>query len=519
MGIYFEATTLIKDVTRQFWRWIFYTTLAASLALLGGCGGGGGGSGGAEETTTSIDPQLTGWSLGTPITVLDINTLPNVNSNTVITPNLLLSDPQFYHVETENKGTVDYYGEKDDAGHHLAIKLICMKTTRGQEINLLFDSQNHLVNLGVANQRVIQFDWNTKLISEVKGNINCSDAVNALVAKANVQKSNPYSDPLRTLSLGTKSTSENASLKILASQIPSADSTTTQIPLTPDPSQATTASTTTQMPFVPAPNQAATECDISTKYTKDGIKEMVDSLLTIGLSIADVVAFVNAEAVPVEAATGPAAGPIIVGTEVGAVMGGFLFGIVKVSINGLARMEANSTPEPALTWLQGVNLLVDEIDGVMGLKALGKATKSKAELEKLYKTTTATSSTNLLDIPLIQKLMKDACEKTYKPCDANISTSGGVGSYGPYIMHLGKGSGLLGLSYEFFDVPDQLTISGAVRYSTGCVNGAQSVQLPFDTSAGNFFSGRQSSAVVEVKVSGDCTSQGSTGWNFKVFCP
>jgi hypothetical protein len=89
---------------------------------------------------------------------------PTFDQNMVISPNLLLDNPLFYHVQSSNGATVDYYGNKDRAGQHIALRLACIKTTIGQEIAMHFGEQNRPIALSFGNNKIVQFDQNSKTI-------------------------------------------------------------------------------------------------------------------------------------------------------------------------------------------------------------------------------------------------------------------------------------------------------------------------------------------------------------------
>jgi len=106
--------------------------------------------------------------------------------------------------------------------------------------------------------------------------------------------------------------------------------------------------------------------------------------------------------------------------------------------------------------------------------------------------------------------LSQQCKDKTKSCNADIPYSGGVGQQN-YYFRMGKSYGNTGLSYDFYSVPDRIVIryEGQTLYDTGCRSQGQSVSFSFSGSSED----------IEVIVTGDCSNNGSTQWDFNMSCP
>jgi len=371
----------------------------------------------------------------------------------------------FYHVETTNGGTIDYYGEKDEDGNHLIVRLVCIKSAGGQETNTTFDKLSRPINVSIGNQTIIQLDWDAKKITEANGNISCNEAINSLTNLLSTQMVDFSNEILKSL--------PSKRDKVL-----------------------TTQQTSEQM--------GKEQCQLAYEQSKAGMKEMAQSIYNVFFSTV----------------TGAFEGAKKEGTG-GAVIGGIgalIIAVLKETLAGTLRAIGRESMGEV------VNEVVDTAEKINDYHNADPSVKARVDANNKQKATNLADRffKDFLDSALFDKLVMQPwfkhCKETYMPCNANISATGGVGTR-YYKFNLGKGAGTIGLSYEFFEVPDQISIRGAVKYSTGCVSNGQNVPLSFDTSKGNFYSGRQANATIQIDVVGDCTRKGSTKWQFTLTCP
>jgi len=129
------------------------------LSLLSGC---------SDDNDENAD-----WSGSDSVTSLDTSQLPNIDEDTVVYPNTSITDSLLYTLQTSNGGTIQYFGEKDEDGTHLSVREVCIETASGQHMTILSDSSSRPTHLSRGDGRVVEFDWDSKTITETDGSIQC----------------------------------------------------------------------------------------------------------------------------------------------------------------------------------------------------------------------------------------------------------------------------------------------------------------------------------------------------------